>query len=106
METLDFYRGLSIIMFIVIVFCVMYVAKYKETSRAYKTNSAVLEDLLKYHKNVGEDWRILYEQEKQNREILETQVKVLNNEVARMHGRKDPQSYYAHKVKNGKDEQR
>lgn len=106
LSALDFFRGLSIIMFIVVVFCIMYVAKYKQLAEDYRNDNLMKEDLLYHHKNVAEDYKSLWMNQRDDYELLERQNKILNDEIAKLHGRKTRQSYYADQVRNGSDDKR
>ena len=95
MEKVEFFQGFTIILVCVLALVLIRYSKLKSECDNWKTNSRVNEDLINYYKQTAGDYKYLYSECKDTVKVLDGQVKLLNNEVAKYHGRKDSGSYYS-----------
>ena len=96
LSALDFYRGFCIIMFVVVVLSLTFMAKHKQHRTQSDIDAKVFEDMYHSMKDERNFYEELYKYEKAVSDSLIKNSKHLNDEVARLHGRKDPNSYYGH----------
>ena len=94
LSALDFYRGMCIILLVVVIFSLMFMAKHKQHRTQSEIDAKVFEDMYHHYKNESNMWNEMYDYQKKRADSLEMQSQHLNDEVARLHGRKDPNSYY------------
>ena len=97
MEKLQFMYGLAIIMAVVISFIAIHLNKALMERDAYRENSLVFEDLLQTEKDNAQFYRELYDSVYIEAKRLEENVQIMNDEIARCHGRTTSNSYYAEK---------
>ena len=94
MEKIQFMYALAVIVLFALLFVLLLLNRVIAERDAHKNNSLMFEALYQQEKESAKDYKQMYvmtvEKCKKQEEIIE----MLNDEVARYHGRRTAQSYY------------